>query len=69
MFLDGIYVGRAERFTVEKGGLAVTAGAHRLRLEADDFLNEQVVVTAQERSATVEVRMLPRPVPPPEDDE
>ncbi len=69
VFLDGKYIGRAHRFTAEKGGLPLTAGAHRLRLEADDFLNELIVVTAQTRNEPIKVRMLPKPEPTPEPEE
>ncbi|MDP8222318.1 MAG: hypothetical protein P9L99_03080 [Candidatus Lernaella stagnicola] len=66
VFLDGMYVGRAKRFTEERGGLPLTAGAHRLRLEAEEFLNESIVLTAEQGTQKIEIRMLPRPVPPPE---
>lgn len=65
VFLDGVYVGRAAAFTAEKGGLPLTAGGHRLRLEADHYQAELVEVISQPDMATLEIRLLPRPEAPP----
>jgi hypothetical protein len=64
VFLDGKYIGRAEKFSAAEGGLPLTAGAHRLRFEAEEFLNEMVVVSAGVTNEPVVIRMLPRPEAP-----
>ena len=61
VFLNGVYIGRASKFTGERGGLPLTHGMHLLRIEAEGYLTELIEVETTEGEATIEVRMLERP--------
>lgn len=64
VFLDGDYIGCAERFTAERGGLALTYGVHELRLEAEGYLPELIEVISSAAMKPVTVRMLKKPEKP-----
>jgi len=61
VFLDDVYVGRAKQFALTAGGMDVTVGVHRLRLEEEGFITERLELIGAEGMAPIEVRMLPRP--------
>ncbi len=64
VFLDGDYIGHAERFTAERGGLALTYGVHELRLEAEGYLPELFEVISAASMKPVTIRMLKKPEKP-----
>ena len=62
VFLDGYYVGQAKEFTAQDGGLALTAGVHVLRLEAEGYISETLELVSLEEMRPIEVHMLEKPV-------
>lgn len=64
VFLDGRYVGSADRFDGDPGTLAVTVGGHVLRFEHENFQNETVEIVAGRQPTVLDIEMLPKPRPP-----
>lgn len=64
VYLDNLYVGLATSFTVEQGGLPLTAGVHHLTFKAEGYMDETIAVTGVEESPTISVRLLPKPDAP-----
>jgi len=64
VFLDDIYVGPATSYTMEQGGLPLTAGVHHLTFKAEGYMDETIAVSGVEESPTVSVRLLPKPDAP-----
>ena len=61
VYLDGIYIGRAKKFSAAKGGLDLTAGVHLVRFEAEGYLAELIEVITADGMPPIEVRMLIKP--------
>jgi hypothetical protein len=63
VYLDGTYIGHADKFDGAKSTLRVVTGGHVLKFLADDFENEMREVIAKEQPQIVVVKMLPKPRP------
>ncbi|MCZ7585924.1 MAG: hypothetical protein M5R36_22795 [Deltaproteobacteria bacterium] len=61
VFLDGTYIGKADRFDGDPGTLDLTAGGHVLRFESDEFENERRELVAGDKPLRLDVKMLPKP--------
>jgi hypothetical protein len=69
VFLDGIYIGRAKKFSSDRHPLRAALGAHVLKFELEKYQLELREVVTSETQTILKVEMQLRPEAPEDEDE